>query len=66
METVDTAATSPAALADAMVGRRVSLTRGASPGRLRGRRGLRSANLTCLGAGGVKLVDDVSFTLRAG
>ncbi len=65
VETVDTAATSPAALADAMVGRRVSLTVArapAAPGPPR----LEVRNLTCLGAGGVKLVDDVSFTLRAG
>ncbi len=65
VETVDTAATTPAALADAMVGRRVSLTVArapAAPGPPR----LEVRNLTCLGADGVKLVDDVSFTLRAG
>ncbi|RYC32485.1 ABC transporter ATP-binding protein [Lichenibacterium minor] len=65
VETVDTAATTPAALADAMVGRRVSLAVSrapAAPGPPR----LEVRNLTCFGAGGVKLVDDVSFTLRAG
>ncbi len=65
VETVDTAATSPAALADAMVGRRVSLivARGpaaAGPPRLEAR------NLCCRTVDGVTLLDDVSFTLRGG
>ena len=65
VETVATAATSPAALADAMVGRRVSLTVAkplAKPGAPR----LEVRNLTALDRHGIKVVDDVSFTLRAG
>ncbi|MCW6507408.1 ABC transporter ATP-binding protein [Lichenifustis flavocetrariae] len=63
--TTETAATSPAQLADAMVGRRVLLTvaKGpATPGPVR----LEARGLTVLGSNGVALVDDVSFTLRAG
>ena len=65
VETVDTAATSPAALADAMVGRRVSLTvtRGAAkPGPPR----LEVRHLSARDPNGVVVVDDVSFTLRSG
>ncbi|MDX7953098.1 ABC transporter ATP-binding protein [Lichenihabitans sp. Uapishka_5] len=63
--TTDTAATSPAQLADAMVGRRVLLTvaKGAStPGPVR----LEARNITVLGHNGVPLVSDVSFTVRGG
>ena len=63
--TTDTAATSPAQLADAMVGRRVLLTvtKGpAKPGPVR----LEARNLTVLGANGVPLVSDVSFVIRGG
>jgi len=65
VETVETAATSPARLADAMVGRRVSLTVVRPPARL-GPPRLDVRNLTALDANGLKVVDDVSFTLRAG
>ena len=63
--TTDTAATSPAQLADAMVGRRVLLTvaKGpAKPGPVR----LEARNVTVLGANGVPLVSDVSFAIRGG
>jgi general nucleoside transport system ATP-binding protein len=63
--TVETAATSPAQLADAMVGRRVLLTvaKGpAKPGPVR----LEARDLTVVGANGVTLVDRASFVLRAG
>ncbi len=63
--TTDTATTSPAALADAMVGRRVSLTVAKGPPR-RGPPRLEVRDLTVRGANGVPLVDRVSFTLRAG
>ncbi len=65
VETVDTAGTSPAMLADAMVGRRVSLAvarSAATPGPPR----LEARNLTAIDGLGVKVLDDVSFTLRAG
>ena len=65
VETVDTAGTSPDKLADAMVGRRVSLTvakEAARPGQPR----LEVRNLTVLDPNGIAVVDDVSFTLRAG
>ena len=65
VETVETAATSPARLADAMVGRRVSLTVERPPARP-GPPRLDVRNLTALDANGLKVVDDVSFTLRAG
>jgi len=65
VETVETAATSPARLADAMVGRRVSLTVARPPARP-GPPRLDVRNLTALDANGLKVVDDVSFTLRAG
>ena len=65
VETVATAATSPAALADAMVGRRVSLTVAKPPARP-GPPRLEVRNLTALDRHGIKVVDDVSFTLRAG
>ncbi len=65
VETVDTAATSPAKLADAMVGRRVSLTVERPPARP-GPPRLDVRNLTALDASGLKVVDDVSFALRAG
>ena len=63
--TTDTARTSPAALADAMVGRRVALTvskAAARPGPPR----LEVRDLVVRGPNGVALVDRVSFTLRAG
>ncbi|HEX4765592.1 MAG TPA: ABC transporter ATP-binding protein [Lichenihabitans sp.] len=65
VETLDTAATSPTALADAMVGRRVSLTVAkdeARPGAPR----LEVRNLTVRDSDGLAVVDDVSFTIRAG
>ena len=65
VETVDTAATSPARLADAMVGRRVSLTVARAPARP-GPPRLEARNLSAVDAQGVKLLDDVSFTLHAG
>ncbi len=65
VETVDTAGTSPAKLADAMVGRRVSLTVARPPARP-GPPRLEARGLTAFDARGVKLLDDVSFTLRAG
>ncbi len=63
--TTDTAQTSPAALADAMVGRRVALTVAKGPARP-GPARLEVRNLTVRGENGVALVDDVSFALRAG
>ncbi len=63
--TTETAATSPAQLADAMVGRRVLLTvtKGAArPGPVR----LEARDITVLDANGVPVVDRVSFTLRGG
>ena len=63
--TVDTAATSPSALADAMVGRRVSLTVGKEPCRP-GQPRLEAQNLVVLDQNGVAVVNDVSFCLRAG
>ena len=65
VETVDTAATSPARLADAMVGRRVSLTVARPPSRP-GPPRLEARNLTAIDAQGVTVLNDVSFTLRAG
>ena len=65
VETVDTAATSPAALADAMVGRRVSLTVARGPAAAGSPR-LEARNLCCRTVDGVTLLDDVSFTLRGG
>ena len=65
VETVGTAATSPAALADAMVGRRVSLTVAKAPMNP-GPPRLEVRNLTALDRHGIRVVDDVSFTLRAG
>ena len=65
VETVDTAATAPARLADAMVGRRVSLTVARPPARP-GPPRLEARNVTAVDAHGVRLLDDVSFTLRAG
>ncbi len=65
VETVDTAATSPTALADAMVGRRVSLTvskESCRPGQPR----LEAQNLVVLDQDGIPVVNDVSFCLRAG
>ena len=65
VETVDTAATSPMALADAMVGRRVSLTvskETCRPGPPR----LEVQNLVVRDQNGIAVVDDVSFTLRGG
>ena len=63
--TTETATTSPTALADAMVGRRVVLTVAKGPARP-GPARLVARNLTVLGAGGVPLVNDVSFELRGG
>ena len=63
--TTDTAHTSPAQLADAMVGRRVLLTVSkspAKPGPIR----LELRNLTVLDAHGVPVVDRASFSLRGG
>jgi ABC-type uncharacterized transport system ATPase subunit len=63
--TTDTADTSPADLADAMVGRRVALTvekEAARPGPPR----LELRDVVVLGANGVPVVDRVSFTLQAG
>ena len=65
VETVDTAATSPARLADAMVGRRVSLTVARAPARP-GPPRLAARTLRAVDAQGVTLLDDVSFTLHAG
>jgi ABC-type uncharacterized transport system ATPase subunit len=63
--TFDTASTSPAELADAMVGRKVLLRvdkRKATPGAVR----LEVRGLTVRDAAGVARVDDVSFDIRAG
>ena len=65
VETVDTAAASPERLADAMVGRRVALTVARAPARP-GPPRLEARNLTLVDPKGVKLLDGVSFTLRAG
>ncbi len=65
VENADTAATSPTALADAMVGRRVSLT--VSKERCRaGPPRLEARNLVVLDQNDIPVVDDVSFCLRAG
>ena len=63
--TRETAATSPAALADAMVGRRVALTVTKGPARP-GPVLLEVRNLVVRGLNGVPLVDGVSFALRGG
>ncbi len=63
--TTETASTSPAALADAMVGRRVVLTIVKSPAKP-GPPRLEVRDLTVVGANGIKVVDRVSFTLRGG
>ena len=63
--TTATAATSPAELADAMVGRRVVLTVVKEPPRA-GPPRLEVRNLVVLGANGVPVVDHVSFVLRGG
>ena len=65
VDTVDTAATSPAKLADAMVGRRVSLTVARPPARP-GPPRLEARGLSAVDAKGVTVLDDVSFTIRAG
>ncbi len=63
--TLDTAATSPAELADAMVGRRVSLVVAKDPART-GPPRLAVENLVVEDRNGIKVVDDVSFSLKAG
>jgi simple sugar transport system ATP-binding protein len=63
--TTETAATSPTALADAMVGRRVVLTVEKEAPRS-GRPRLEVRDLVVLSPAGVPLVDRVSFTLNAG
>ncbi len=65
VETCDTAGTSPAALADAMVGRRVTLTVPKDAARS-GPPRLEVRNLVVADASGIRVVDDVSFALRAG
>ena len=63
--TTETAETSPAQLADAMVGRRVLLTVSKGPARP-GPVRLEARGITVVGQNGVTLVEDVSFTLRGG
>ncbi len=63
--TTDTASTSPADLADAMVGRRVVLTVEKDPPRP-GPPRLELRDLVVLDANGVPVVDRVSFVLKAG
>ena len=63
--TTDTAGTSPAQLADAMVGRRVLLTVAKGPARP-GPVRLEVRNVTVLDANGVPVVDRVSFSMRGG
>ncbi|WP_131195148.1 ABC transporter ATP-binding protein [Lichenihabitans psoromatis] len=63
--TTETSATSPPALADAMVGRRVLLTVDKTPSRP-GPARLEVRDIVVLGDNGVPLVDHVSFTLRGG
>ena len=65
VETVSTADTAPDKLADAMVGRRVTLTVLKEAARL-GQPRLAVENLRVLDRNGIAVVDDVSFTLCAG
>ena len=62
---LDTAATSPAALAEAMVGRRVLLRVEKAP-RPRGAPVLEAAGLCCRDARGAEVLQDVGLTLHAG
>ena len=65
VQTVDTAATSPAELADVMVGRPVSLALARPPARP-GPPRLEVRDLSAVDAKGVAVLDRVSFTVRGG